>query len=155
MSGPLPKSSQIVLLVEDSDDDAFFFTRAARKVGKFKVLRVREGEQAKNYLMGEGEFADRAEHPMPHAILSDLKMPLCTGTELCVWLRKQPQISVLPLVIVSSSNVQSDMQASQKAGATAYLVKPSTLAGYEHLWDAFQRVCASRGSFSVNHLAET
>ena len=155
MSGSLQNSSVNVLLVEDSDDDAFFFTRAARKAGNLKVIRVRDGEQAKSYLQGSGAFANRSEYPLPHAVLSDLKMPLCTGTELCVWVRQQSEFSHLPLVVVSSSNVHSDMVASQAAGATAYLVKPSTLAGYEHLWSAFQRVCAKRGAFSVDQPVET
>ena len=149
MSGQLHQPTSVVLLVEDSDDDAFFFTRATRKIQGLRVIRVKDGEHAKQYLAGSGTFADREQHPMPGAILSDLKMPLCTGTELCEWVRKQPRLSALPFVIVSSSNVHSDMEASKAAGATAYLVKPSTLAGYEHLWESFKRVCDHASAFSV------
>jgi CheY-like chemotaxis protein len=147
----LPPSSPKfnVLLVEDSDDDAFFFQRATRSRPDLRVTRVREGEEAKQYLLGAGKFADRQAFPTPDAVLSDLKMPLCTGTELAGWLRSRTEFAQLPVVIVSSSNVHADMDAAQAAGATAYLVKPSTLAGYEHLWDAFRRICSHRKEFSV------
>ncbi len=149
MSSAPTSAALTVLLVEDSDDDAFFFQRATRQKASLRVIRARDGEEAKHYLSGTGPYSDRAQHPLPDAVLTDLKMPLCTGTELVSWMRSQPDHAQTPCVIVSSSNVQSDMEAARVAGATAYLVKPSTLAGYEHLWDAFRKVCAHVSAFSV------
>ena len=128
-----------VLLVEDSDDDAFFFTRAARERATVKVFRVAHGNEAKLYLLGEGIYADRTLYPFPDAIVSDLKMPFCSGTELVSWLRNQPAFAKLSVTIVSSSNVQQDMQASLDAGADAYLVKPSSLPGYKHFWESLEK----------------
>jgi CheY-like chemotaxis protein len=133
---PTPRK---VLLVEDSDDDAFFFTRAARERPTVKILRVENGDEAKRYLLGEGSYADRAVHPLPDAIVSDLKMPCCSGTEFVKWLRGQPDFSKLSVTIVSSSNVQQDMRASLEAGADAYLVKPSSLPGYKHFWESLEK----------------
>ncbi|HEU5080065.1 MAG TPA: response regulator [Opitutaceae bacterium] len=135
-----------VLLIEDSDDDAYFFTRAAKEKPTVKVLRVENGEEAKRYLLGEGRFADRAEHPLPDVIVSDLKMPHCSGTEFVKWLRTRPEFAKLSVTIVSSSNVQQDMRASLDAGADAYLVKPSSLPGYKHFWESLEKFWSHKKS---------
>lgn len=136
---PLPRK---VLLVEDSDDDVFFFVRAARERPSVEVMRAVHGDEAKQYLSGTGKYANRETYPLPDVIISDLKMPYCSGTELVSWLKSDPSLAAIPVTIVSSSNVQQDMKASLDAGADAYLVKPSSLPGYKHLWESLEKLWA-------------
>jgi CheY-like chemotaxis protein len=137
-----PSLPRKVLLVEDSDDDVFFFMRAARERPSVSVVRVAHGEEAKAYLRGEGPFEDRAVNPLPDAIVSDLKMPYCSGTELTKWVRAQPGLASINVTVVSSSNVHLDLQAALDAGADAYLVKPSSLPGYKHFWESLEKLWA-------------
>src|SRR5262249_9670902 len=85
---------------------------------------VRDGQEATEYLMGAGEFADRAEHPLPTLMLLDLKLPRMSGFEVLAWLRGQEDgIRSLPVVILSSSAIFADMAAAKALGISDYLIK--------------------------------
>ncbi len=118
-----------ILLIEDSDDDAFLLERALNREGIGSSLRrVDNGAQAISYLEGNGKFADRSMSPFPSVIFTDLKMPVMDGFAVLHWLKTHPNCSVLPVMVFSSSNDSGDIEKSYRLGANAYLVKPSTLA---------------------------
>jgi CheY-like chemotaxis protein len=85
---------------------------------------VYDGEQATDYLSGNGKYSDRSQHPFPKLVLLDLRMPRVDGFEFLEWKRKQPHLAELPVVVWSSSDLPSDMEKAAALGASDYIVKP-------------------------------
>ena len=128
-----------VLLVEDSFDDAFFMRKAREKLGiEVRLCHVESSAKAKDFLNSEGDYKGRDGLPIPHLIVSDLKMPNGDGIEFLQWVRRNPHLANIPFVMVSSSALESDVDASYAAGANAYFVKPRTLPGFVHLLTELQ-----------------
>ena len=118
-------STQPILLVEDDENDVFFFRRAMSKARMTTPLQVaRDGQEAINYLQGGGKFASRAEFPLPGLILLDLKLPLVMGLDVLRWVRQQPRLTPI-VIILSSSREEADIAEAYRLGANAYLVKPA------------------------------
>ncbi len=114
-----------VLYVEDEESDRFFMQRAFDEAKLGSVLRtVPDGQTAIHYLSGEGVFGDRDQHPVPHLVLLDLKMPQVSGFELLAWIRKHPQYASLPVVVFSSSFRDEDRARAKSLGASEYFEKP-------------------------------
>jgi CheY-like chemotaxis protein len=118
-------SDQFILLAEDDPNDTLLISRAFQKAGLGNVLKcVNDGEQAVEYLQGENEYADRARFPLPFLLLLDLKMPGTDGFEVLRWIRAQPDFKRLLVVVLTSSNLQADVDRAYELGANSYLVKP-------------------------------
>ncbi len=114
-----------ILLVEDDPNDVLLTQRAFRKANVANPLHVvSDGEQAEAYLAGRGAFADRTQHPLPVLVLLDLKLPRRTGLEVLEWLRQQPSLNRLRVVVLTSSRETSDINRAYDLGASSYLVKP-------------------------------
>src|SRR4051812_6820580 len=95
----------VILLVEDREDDVLLIKRAFDKIGLANPVQVaRDGQEAVEYLLGEEEFSNREEHPLPSLILLDLKMPRMNGFEFLVWIKKREELRHLPVVVLSSSS---------------------------------------------------
>jgi CheY-like chemotaxis protein len=119
-----------ILIAEDSEEDAFILKRAFMKTQSGIPLSfVRDGQEAMDYLSGDGAYADRAAHPLPCLILLDLKMPKRDGFDVIEWVRKQPTLKLLPVTVFSSSNEDSDVDRAYALGANSYLVKPGSFHG--------------------------
>lgn len=117
---------KVLLLVEDRDDDVFFMQRAIERRQLPCTLRVaNSGEQAMAYLEGKGEFGDRATNPLPTLILLDIKMPRVDGIEVLKQIRQHAKLRRLPVVMLSTSKYQPEIDAAYDLGANGYLVKPS------------------------------
>ncbi len=113
-----------ILLAEDSDADAEMTTRALRsKAVANRIVRVRDGEAALDYVFRRGEFADRA-NGHPRLMLLDLKMPKVDGIEVLRQVRADPATRCVPVVMLTSSAEESDIVKSYELGANSYLVKP-------------------------------
>ena len=84
------------------------------------------GQDAIDYLMGNGPYGDRVAYPLPHCIFLDLKLPLIDGFEVLEWLRQQPSLAHIGVLILSSSPEHRDRERARQLGAKAYLVKPPT-----------------------------
>ena len=114
-----------VLLAEDSDLDRFLFRRALEKTGAALNVRfVEDGQQAIDYLRGVDGFRDRIEHPIPALILLDLKMPRLGGFDVLKWVKTESCYKTTPVVILTSSDDQGDVNRAYTMGANAYLMKP-------------------------------
>jgi CheY-like chemotaxis protein len=114
-----------VLYAEDDENDVYFMERAFEKLQLTHSLRVvHDGKQAIAYLAGSPPFSDRAANPLPELILLDLSMPGRTGLEVLQWIRTQPFLSTIPVIVLTSSNQQTDIQRAGILGASAYLIKP-------------------------------
>ncbi len=119
-----------ILLVEDEPDAVTLLEFAFARVGIANPVRtVHDGEQAIAYFRGEGAYSDRAVHPFPQLVLLDLKLPRCPGLEVLAWIRRQPSLRLVPVVVMTSSRERADLERAYAAGANSYLVKPSSLAG--------------------------
>jgi CheY-like chemotaxis protein len=119
-----------ILVAEDDDNDFFFLERAFKQASIANPLnRVRDGEEAIAYLGGEEPFADRLKHPLPYLMLLDLKMPRKNGFELMAWVREQPGLKRLPIVVLTSSREDPDINRAYELGANTYLVKPVKFEG--------------------------
>ena len=118
-------TDQFILLAEDDRNDILLISRAFQKAGLGNVLKtVTDGDQAIEYLRGTNEYADRSRFPLPFLLLLDLKMPGTDGFEVLQWLRSQPDFKRLLVVVLTSSNLQADVDRAYDLGANSYLVKP-------------------------------
>jgi len=114
-----------ILLVEDDPNDVLLVQRAFRKGNLSAAVHVTtDGQQAEDYLAGRAGYADRGAHPLPSLLLLDLKLPRKSGHELLAWLREQPLLKRLPVVVLTSSRESPDITRAYELGANSYLVKP-------------------------------
>jgi CheY-like chemotaxis protein len=121
----MKKGTGTILIVEDEPHDVEFLERAFKHAGIVNPLQfVTNGEQAVAYLTGAGEYADRARFPYPRVIITDLKMPQMGGLELLRWLQANPKYRVMPIIVLTSSTSQADVDTAFAHGAAAYFVKP-------------------------------
>jgi CheY-like chemotaxis protein len=126
-----------VLLVEDDLNDIFLVKRAFKKAHIPNPLQVvTDGVEATYYLQGEGKYADRQLHPLPHLIVMDIKMPRKTGFEVLDWIKKDTMLKRIPVVIVSSSHQPDDINRAYELGANAYMVKPVDFREVETLFQS-------------------
>jgi CheY-like chemotaxis protein len=115
----------LILVVEDLEDDAILIRRAFRKGNVVNPLQiVRSGEEAIAYFKGEGQYRNRVEYPLPDLVLLDLKLPGKDGYEVLQWIREQPSLSALRVVVLTSSNEIRDVNLAYQLGANSFLVKP-------------------------------
>lgn len=115
-----------ILLVEDDENDILLMKRAfnrARLANPLKV--VQDGDEAIDYLSGNGIYRDREQYPLPLMVLLDLRMPKKDGFQVLAWIRSQPEFETLPVVVLTSSAEQPDALQAFKLGANSYLVKPA------------------------------
>ncbi len=113
-----------ILLVEDSEADAELVLRALRKGGVVnKVMRVRDGVEALEFLFREGAFSQR-RGAQPRLVLLDLKMPRLGGIDVLRRLKADERTKVIPVVVLTSSAEEQDVAESYRLGVNSYLVKP-------------------------------
>jgi len=117
--------SAVILLVEDREDDILLIRKAFEKALLTNpVYVVRNGEEAISYLMAEPPYSNRSEYPLPDLILLDLKMPKIDGFEVLTWIRQQPGIRNLAVIVLTSSEDLRDVNQAYALGANSFLVKP-------------------------------
>jgi CheY-like chemotaxis protein len=115
-----------LLLVDDSEDDIFFAKQAIREAQILNPVQTAvDGQDAIDFLSGAGRFENRAAFPLPALMLLDLKMPRKSGLEVLQWVREQPTLSAMVIVILTSSLEHSDIQKAYQLGANSFLQKPS------------------------------
>lgn len=117
--------SKTILLVEDDRDDVFIFERAlkAARIAN-PVVVVKTGQEAMDYLSHQGDYADQEKYPLPFVIFLDLKLPYLDGFEVLSWIRAQPALQSIIVVVLSGSDETRDHQKAYALGARTYLVKP-------------------------------
>lgn len=116
----------VILLAEDEPNDVELVQLALKSVGINRVQVVRDGEEVVDYLAAKKKYANRSQNPFPALALLDIKMPKMTGLEVLEWLRGRhnPRLRRLPVIIMSSSSEQKDIDRAYELGVNAYLVKP-------------------------------
>jgi CheY-like chemotaxis protein len=116
----------IILVVEDDENDSFLLERAFKKTGIDMPVRIcRDGGEAMSYLKGEGKFNDRSAFPFPRVLITDLKMPRCSGFDLLRWLYNHPECNLIPKIVLSASAETEDVKLAYQLGANCYFRKPA------------------------------
>jgi len=129
----------LVLLVEDNDDDVTLVRRAFNKCNVVNPLQVaRTGEEALEYLVGTSRYANRMEYPLPELMLLDLKLPGIDGFQVLRWIRQQPSLKALRVVVLTSSDALADATRAYQLGANSFLVKPVDFAEFVNITNAIQ-----------------
>jgi CheY-like chemotaxis protein len=114
-----------VLIAEDVPDDVELLQRSFSQAGIAAALHVvGDGDECIAYLSGTGKYANREEYPLPDLLLLDLKMPRANGFEVLKWLRAQPSLSSLRVVVLTSSERIRDINLAYELGANSFLTKP-------------------------------
>jgi CheY-like chemotaxis protein len=119
------REQAVILLAEDEEDDVILIRRAFAKANIPNPLHVVwNGQEAIAYLMGVGKYSNRDEYPLPALLLLDLKMPRVDGFEVLQWVRQQPSLAALPVLVLTSSDRIRDVNEAYRLGANSFLVKP-------------------------------
>src|SRR6266568_7766941 len=127
-----------ILLVEDDEADIFLLRRAFRNARIANpLIEVRDGQAAIHYLSGEGDYADRTRYPIPFLVLLDLRLPKLSGFEVIAWMRDQPQLANLIVVVLTASDHVPDVTKARDLGANSYLVKPGN---FQELVEMVRRI---------------
>jgi CheY-like chemotaxis protein len=114
-----------ILQVEDDPNDVFLLQHAMNKAGVANPIQVAtDGQQAIDYLKGTGKFADREQFPLPCLLLLDLKLPYVMGLNVLRWIRQQPGVPLV-VVMLTASAEDEDIATAYRLGANAFLTKPS------------------------------
>ncbi len=114
-----------ILLVEDNDHDAEMALRALKKNNiSNKITRLKDGEEALEFLFGTGDFEGRSVHNQPRVILLDLKMPKVDGLEVLKAVRSNKDTENIPIVMLTSSREERDVVEGYKLGVNSFIVKP-------------------------------
>lgn len=119
------KQNGTILLVEDDQDDIFIFKRALVAANVLNpVVVLSNGQAAVDYLSNQGEYSSPEKNPLPFVIFLDLKLPYLDGFEVLTWIRQQPQLNSVVVVVLSGSDESRDHKKAYELGARSYLLKP-------------------------------
>lgn len=124
-----------ILIVEDDNSHAMLIKAAFESCQEHcHVDRVREGHEALAYLRREGQFSNR---PLPDVILLDLKLPGMSGHDLLRIFKSDPEFTVIPVVILTSSVAESDRRESYRLHANSYIAKPTQFSEFRTMARSF------------------
>ena len=134
-----------ILLVEDDPADVSFIKRALQKADSKVALHVlHDGEQAMAYLSSSN--GQGTPSGLPSLVITDLKMPKITGHQLIEWMRSQARFAHIPIVVLSSSGMEQDIDRAIDLGANAYIQKPLSLSELERIVQSLLTAWLHRGS---------
>jgi two-component system response regulator len=136
-----------VLLVEDNPRDAELTIRALKKHNLAnRLFHIADGAEALDFLFGRGKYDGRSSDTAPRVVLLDLKLPKVNGLEVLRQMKEDQHLRRIPVVIVTSSAEDPDMEAAYQLGANSYVVKPVQ-------FDAFMEAMSKLGVYwlMLNH----
>jgi len=123
--------NQPILLVENSPEDCEMTIRSLQKAGlKNPVHHCSDGDDALDYLYRRGVYADSPNTPRPGIILLDLNMPGTDGREVLEELKKDPALRPIPVIVLTTSSDERDVQDCYGMGANSYIEKPLNFEGF-------------------------
>lgn len=132
-----------ILLIEDFAPDANLFCQLLSDHGSsYRLSLVDDGEEALRFLRRQDKYADA---PRPDLIFLDLNLPRRTGLEILQEIRASNTLRPTPVVILTSSESEKDVNAAYRSGANLYVKKPGTLSQLEELVQALSRIWLEYG----------
>ncbi len=122
---PKDTIKKVILLVEDNPGHAELVKRSmARHPIANDLYHVCDGEEARDYLYRQNNYEDPQGSPRPDIILLDLRMPKIDGLEVLEEVKGEPDLQLIPIIVLTTSQADSDVRAAYKNRANSYLVKP-------------------------------
>lgn len=122
-----------ILLIDDSEADVVLIQRALKRAGlEDPVFWIRDPEEAIAYLHGSREYANRDLYPIPNILLLDIRMPKMDGLEILRWLKGQPELNRVLVVMVTGIEDTRRINEAYQLGAQSYLNKEGTLEEFQH-----------------------
>ena len=143
------KAKPVVLLVEDDSFDVQLIkTALGRTPGEINLIRVDDGDKAVDYLSGVAPYDDRKKYPIPLTMILDIKLPKRSGLEVLQWLRDQSgPICRLPILMLTSSSHQVDINRAFERGVNAYFTKPESVKELTSMLGEFKNFWLDRMEF--------
>ena len=124
-------SAKSILIVEDNDDDYLATVRAFKKANLANPInRCTNGDQALDYLYHRGEFSEPGKAPQPSIILLDLNLPGTDGRGVLQIIKADPDLMKIPVIVLTTSDAEQDIEKCYEAGANSYVKKPVDLEGF-------------------------
>jgi CheY-like chemotaxis protein len=129
------KAQKYTLLIVDDDENQRFLAQHTFEAlaTRYKVQLAANGEEAIAYLKGEGPFANRKKFEFPSYVLTDLQMHPGDGFHLLEFIKTHPALSIIPVVMLSTSDDADDIRQAYLLGASSFFVKPPSLSGLKGL----------------------
>ena len=137
----------IILLVEDNPDHAELVVRSFNDHHVVnKIYHVIDGEAALDYLFQRGEYANPESSPEPHVILLDLRLPKIDGLQVLQEIKADKKLRRIPVVVLTTSDAESDLAQAYEQHANSYLVKPVDFDKFTQMMEAlgFYWLCWNR-----------
>jgi two-component system response regulator len=132
--------SQCILLVEDNQDDYEATSRAFKKANLCNpIVWCKSGRDALDFLKQEGAYKDAGKGSRPGLVLLDLNMPGMDGRKTLQAIKRDDTLKQIPVIILTTSSDERDIQTCYQAGANTYVQKPVSFDG---LIEAFKRLKA-------------
>ena len=136
-----------ILLVEDFEPDARLFSQLlAHNTSGYRLNVLTDGEQAVNFLNRRDGYHSA---PHPNLIFLDLNLPKRSGFEILEHIRSNPTLKTTPVVVLTSSQSEKDVNAAYGFGANLYLRKPGTLDEFEALMQALSKLWLEFGELPI------
>jgi len=132
----MPSETKKIIIVEDEPDAADLFEEMLR-TSQYQVIKIHSSISALSIIQAE----------LPDVVLLDLMMPDISGLEVLHFMRREPDLQQIPVVIVSAKTLPSDIRTGMDAGATAYLTKP---VGLDELRETVKRVMRAAGKSNTD-----
>ena len=123
--------SSLILIIDDSYADFKIMKRSFSKAGlNNHILHIDNGEEALDYVLNRGKYEDKESYSRPGIILLDLNMPTMNGKEVLKELKENPHTRRIPVVVLTTSSDEKDIDACYDFGANSYIVKPVSASGF-------------------------
>ncbi len=120
-----PKQAVTIMLVEDDDGHRLLIRENLRAGGIVnEIVEMRDGQQALDYLQRRGQYQDAAKSPRPGLILLDIKMPKADGFSVLEKIKADPQLRLIPVLMLTSTEDQIEVNRCYTLGANSYVIKP-------------------------------
>lgn len=133
------KPSRPILIVEDDPDDRFLIEKAFREKGILNPVQpLVDGEEMMDYLKHRGQFVESKVLPRPCLILLDLNMPRMDGRKALLYLKSDPDLKKIPVLVLSTSSAEEDVTRSYNLGANSFIRKPVQFDGLLGLADSIR-----------------
>ena len=120
-----------ILLVEDDDGHARLLEKNLRRGGVVNHLaRVADGREAVDYVSRKGCYQDAVRYPFPGVVLLDVRMPRLDGFEVLAYLKRDPELMKIPVIMLTSTDNQNEINRAYEMGANGYVVKPVSVESF-------------------------